>query len=96
LRAAWGATLDAGWRTRTYLFNDIDTNSVSALLTVFADWNPQPNLSFHLEASDLLSRGYRRNIDFSGGPRGVSPLLYRDHRRLSLGPAVSLRVRRSF
>jgi len=96
LKAAWGMTLDAGWRTRTYRFNEIDADRASALLTAFFDYNPRPGLSFRIEASDLLGRRYRRMIDFYDGPRGSDPISYRDDRSLSLGPAVMLKVRRSF
>jgi len=95
-KAAWGAMLDAGWLTRTYRFNEIDADRASALLTVFIDYTPRPDLSIKLEASDLLGRRYRRLIDFYEGPRGSDPLSYRDDRSLSLGPAVMLRLRRSF
>lgn len=95
LKAAWGATLDAGWRTHTYLFNEVDTNRTTSLLTLFADWNPRPNLSFHLEASDLLGRDYDRTVDYYGRSRDVSELAYSDHRRMSLGPAISFRMRRA-
>jgi outer membrane receptor protein involved in Fe transport len=93
---AWGATLDAGWRTRTYLFNEVDTDKATALLTVFVDWTPSPNLALHLEVSDVLGRDYRRGVDRYDGPRGFAPLAYDDRRRLRLGPAILLRARRSF
>ncbi|MEO6216620.1 MAG: TonB-dependent receptor [Sphingomonas sp.] len=96
LKAAWGVTLDSGWRTDTYRFNEVDTERASALLTVFIDYNPKPNLSLRLEASDLLGRRYRRLIDFYDGPRGSEPLLYRDDRSLSLGLAIAFKMRRSF
>ena len=95
-KAAWGATLDAGWRTRTWRFNEIDADRASALLTVFTDYTPRPDLSFRIEASDLLGRRYRRLIDFYEGPRGSDPISYRDDRSLSLGPAIMAKVRRSF
>jgi len=95
-KAAWGATLDAGWLTHTYLFDEVDFNRTSALLTLFADYNPRSNLSFHVEASDLLGRRYRRVIAFFGGVRGQSPLDYRDDRWLRLGPALMLKMRRAF
>jgi hypothetical protein len=95
-KAAWGVTFDAGWSTHTYLFDEADRNAASALLTIFADYNPQANLSFHLEASDVLGRHYRRSIAFYAGLRGTGPLEYRDDRRLRLGPALALKVRRAF
>ncbi|HWI85034.1 MAG TPA: TonB-dependent receptor plug domain-containing protein [Sphingomonas sp.] len=95
-KAAWGATLDLGWSKRTFQFNEVDVNRADALLTLFGDYNPRANLSFRLELSDALGRRYRRLIYYYGGLRGVSGLTYRDDRRLSLGPAISLRVRRAF
>jgi hypothetical protein len=95
-KAAWGATLDAGWSTRTYLFDEVDLNKASALLTLFADYVPRANLSFHIEASDVLGRRYTRVISFYEGLRGSGGLAYRDDRRLRLGPALSLKVRRAF
>ncbi|WP_442677986.1 TonB-dependent receptor plug domain-containing protein [Sphingomonas sp. ASY06-1R] len=96
MKAAWGVSLDAGWSTRTFLFNEEDRNRASSLLKLFADYNPTANLSFRVEASDLLSRRYRRVIDAYDGLRGAGRPTYRDDRRLSLGPALSFRVRRSF
>ncbi|WP_324376389.1 TonB-dependent receptor plug domain-containing protein [Sphingomonas sp.] len=95
-KAAWGATLDAGWSTHTYLFDEVDLNKASALLTVFADYIPHANLSVHIEASDVLGRRYSRVISVYDGLRGSGGLAYRDARRLRLGPALSLKVRRAF
>jgi len=95
-KAAWGVKFDTGWRTLTYLFDEVDLNRTSALLTVFADYVPRSNLSFHLEGGILLGQRYRRAIAFYDELRGESPLAYRDDRRLRLGPSLSLRVRRAF
>lgn len=95
-KAAWGMSFDAGWSTHTYLFDEVDLNRASALLTIFADYVPRPNLSFHVEASDVLGRRYRRVIDLYDELRGASPLDYRDDRSLRLGPAVTIKVRRAF
>jgi len=95
-KAAWGVKFDTGWRTRTYLFNEVDFNRTSPALTLFADYVPRPSLSLHLEGSMVLGQRYRRVISFYDGLRGNDPLAYRDDRRLRLGPSVSLRVRRAF
>lgn len=95
-KAAWGAKLDAGWSTHTYLFDEIDLNRANALLTIFADYTPRPNLSFHIEASDVLGRRYRRVINLYNGLRGSAPLAYRDDRSLRLGPALMVKARRAF
>ena len=95
-KAAWGFKLDTGWKTWTYLFNEVDWNRTSASLTVFADYVPRPNLSFHLEMGQVFGQRYRRVIAFYDGLRGANPLDYRDDRRLRLGQILSLRVRRAF
>jgi hypothetical protein len=95
-KAAWGAKFDTGWRTWTYLFDEVDLNRTSASLTLFADYVPRANLSFHLEGGTVLGQRYRRVIAFYQGLRGASPLAYRDDRRLRLGPSISLRIRRAF
>jgi len=94
--AAWGVKLDTGWRTWTYLFDEVDSNRTSVSLTLFADYVPRPNLSFHLEGGMMLGEHYRRVIAFYDGPRGEAPLAYRDDRCLRLGPSLSLRIRRAF
>jgi hypothetical protein len=78
------------------LFNEVDWNRTSASLTVFADYVPRPNLSFHLEMGQVFGQRYRRVIAFYDGLRGADPLGYRDDRRLRLGQVLSLRVRRAF
>ncbi|MBW8743604.1 MAG: hypothetical protein JF628_04540 [Sphingomonas sp.] len=95
-RAAWGAKLDTGWKTSTYLFDEVDWNRTSASLTLFADYVPRPNLSFHLEMGQVFGQRYRRVIASYGGLRGADPLAYHDDRRLRLGQVLSLRVRRAF
>jgi len=95
-KAAWGMKLDTGWRTSTYLFDEVDRDRTSASLALFADYVPRPNLSFHLEAGTLLGQRYGRVIAFYDGLRGAAPLAYRDDRRLRLGQSLSLRIRRAF
>jgi hypothetical protein len=95
-KAAWGAKLDTGWRSWTYLFDEVDLDRASASLALFADYVPRPSLSFHLEAGTVLGQHYRRVIALYQGLRGVDPLAYRDDRRLRLGPSISLRVRHAF
>ena len=95
-KMAWGATFDAGWRSRTFFYDEVDTNRASVLLSLFADYNPRKGLSFHVDAGDLLGRRYERTIAFYDGLRGPSAPSYRDDRRLRLGSFVSIRARKSF
>jgi hypothetical protein len=96
LKAAWGINVDAGWRTRSYLFNEVDEARETLQLGLFVDWNPRPDWTWHVEVSDAWGRREKRVIEAYGGPRDQRPLLYRDARSLTLGPAFLIRTRRQF
>jgi hypothetical protein len=95
-KAAWGAKFDAGWSTHSYLFDEVDLNRTGALLTVFADYVPRPDLSLHLEMGQVRGRHYRRSVAFYDGLRGTAALDYRDVRRLRSGQTLSFSIRRAF
>jgi hypothetical protein len=93
-KAAWALAADAGWRTRTYLFNEIDDAGQTLRLSASIDWNPTPLWAVHAELADAWGRRDHRTISAFAGARDRYALLYRDRRSLSVGPAVLLRVRR--
>jgi hypothetical protein len=96
LKASWGVTADAGWRSATYLFNEVDRNSQTFRLGAFVDWNPSATTSWRFELSDTWGRRTRRTVDLFGGERGQAALLYREFRIVSVGPAGLVRFRKQF
>lgn len=88
--------MDAGWRTRSYLFDEIDEEGETLRIGAFVDWNPRTNWTWHLEATDLWGRREKRVIEGYAGLRAGQPYAFRDARSLSVGPALLIRTRRQF
>jgi outer membrane receptor for ferrienterochelin and colicin len=95
-KALWGADFFVGNKQTFYRFDEITTQKVGSWLTLFAEYKPQPNLSLRVEAHNLLSRPVTRIREVYDGPRGVSPLQFREDRPLEFGPFIYFRLRKTW
>jgi outer membrane receptor protein involved in Fe transport len=96
IKSSWGIDVFNRWTETYYRFNEIDVYKLKTWVDVFIEYKPKPYWSFRLEGDNLGSRGFERVLNVYDGPRNTSPLLYIDDRRLDFGPAVYMRVRRTF
>jgi outer membrane receptor protein involved in Fe transport len=67
-----------------------------ARFNLFVEYRLKPSLNLRAEVNNLPGTGVHQVIDSFTGLRGSSPLLYRDDKRLAVGPVFFARVRRTF
>ena len=65
-------------------------------LNVFVEYRVSPAWNLHAEVITVSNHTAPMRIDSYSGRKGLSPLLYRDDKRLNVGPVLMLRVRRTF
>ncbi|MDP1630851.1 MAG: TonB-dependent receptor [Caulobacter sp.] len=92
----WGVDAFLGFQERYYRFDQIETVQLQTWLAAYAEYKPRPNLSFRIEAQNLLGRDYIRTREVYTGPRDSSGLKLIDHRPLNFDPFIAFRIRRTF
>ena len=90
----WGAAYESLWRKRSYRYNEVNLEQVRSGLDFFIDYHARADISFRLDAKDVLRRRYSRTLEGYSGLRSPAAYLYRDRRGLRSGPSVSLRARK--
>src|SRR5207237_6365006 len=81
-KMSWGFDIFNAYRETYYRFNEVDVDDLRTYEVVFAEYKPRPDLTFRFEFHNLDARSYRHVREIYYGPRGTSPLEYRDVRDL--------------
>ena len=92
----WG--MDAFYRGPSTLYRPFGNEAVAGWphVNVFVEYRIRPTLNLRVELQNLPGTHVRQTIDVFSGLRGASPLVYRDEKRLSVGPLLFVRLRRTF
>jgi outer membrane receptor protein involved in Fe transport len=85
-----------GYRETSYRVTEIVTRVQHTFVVFFGEYKPRPNLILRWELQNALGRDFILTRQVYSGPRNTSPLAYVDVRHLRPGPALLLRVRRTF
>lgn len=95
----WGADMAQFSRNVNYLPRETSALVQGAFTTVWAEYRPQPSITWRL---DIMDPGGRRNLvrrEITTAPRGAGPVTNRERRNLGGlfgGQGVRLTLRRSF
>ncbi len=91
----WG--LNASWQSGGVLYRPFGNESLDSWLNVgvFAERRLPADMTFRVEAQNLSGQAPRNVISVFSGLRDHSPLLYIDDKRLSVGPILYLRLRKT-
>ena len=94
-RLTWGGSVDLGWRQSYFYFNQVETDILTPIGGLFAEVKPAPGWSVRAQMDDI-GIGFDRRLAVYAGLRTPGPYDILETRDLSLGPLVSLRVRKSW
>jgi hypothetical protein len=91
----WGVDAAFGYRERFFRFNEVDTNRVNTVATLFLEYKPRPDhgLRFTLDTAAGL---YDVTRQVYAGPRGAAPLRFVDFQDHRFGPVLFARLRKTF
>ncbi|HZZ30350.1 MAG TPA: TonB-dependent receptor [Phenylobacterium sp.] len=92
----YGVDLFGGWQQRNYRFNAIQIDKLQTYVTPFAEWKPNPKLSWRIELDNVTARGFRHTFENWNGPRNQVPLNLVDLRSVHPGRVVYIRLRKTF
>lgn len=92
----WG--VDAFYRGASTLYRPFGDEALGGWphVNVFIEYRPKPALNLRLEVQNLPGTHTPLLVSNYAGLRGASPLNYVDDKRLSVGPLVFVRARRTF
>lgn len=96
LKTQWGVETYFGIEETYYRFDQIETVELGTWVELYAEYKPRPDLTFRMEASNLLGRDFTRTREVYAGPRNSFGLDFVDHRPLSFDPFVYFRIRKTF
>lgn len=92
----WGVDVELAASSREFRTNEIKTDRVGTMLSLFAEYEPSPAWNIRAFANNLTDRSAQRERLIYDGVRGSAPLDYIETRTLRIGPYVGISVRRSF
>jgi hypothetical protein len=92
----WG--VDAFYRGATTLYRPFGNEAIEAWphVNLFVEYRIKPTLNLRVEVQNLPGERLRQTVSVFSGLRDQSPLLYVDDKRLSVGPLLFVRLRRTF
>ena len=64
-------------------------------VTLYGQWKPRTDLTVRVDIGNATDREARRAREVFGGPRGASPLLYREEQGTKMSPWVFLQIRKT-
>jgi hypothetical protein len=90
--------VDAFYRGKTTIYRPFGNEVVEPWprLNLFVEYRPAPAWTLRAEVQNLPAVKARQTSRLYSGPRNVAPLLYVDDRRLTVGPLLLVRLRRTF
>ncbi len=90
--------VDAFYRGKTTVYRPFGNDVVEPWprLNLFVEYRPAPTWTLRAEVQNLPAVKSRLTSRLHSGPRTVAPLLYLDDRRLTPGPLLLVRLRRTF
>jgi outer membrane receptor protein involved in Fe transport len=95
-RLQWGADAGLAFQERYYRFDRIDELELGTWVSLFAEWKPQPDLSFRVEAQNLLNRDLTRSRRLYDAPRDTGSVRYTENRPLDYPAFIYFRIRKTF
>jgi outer membrane receptor protein involved in Fe transport len=92
----WGVDVCCGRRETFYRVDVVDDQKVQPFVDVFWEWKPRPDFQIHIEADNLLARGFHDYRTVYGGPRSTSAVTVVDARPQDFSREVFIRLRKYF
>jgi hypothetical protein len=89
--------MDAFYRGATMTYRPFGNEAVQPWprLNLFVEYRPVPAWTLRAEVQNIPAIKARQTSRLYSGPRNVAPLLYVDDRRLTVGPLLMVRLRRT-
>jgi hypothetical protein len=92
----WGADAGLGYTERYYRFDRIDELELQTWLSMFAEWKPQPDISYRVEVQNLTNRDLVRSRRLYDAPRDTGSVRYAENRPLDFPAFIYFRIRKTF
>ncbi|THD67109.1 TonB-dependent receptor [Phenylobacterium sp.] len=95
-KVIYGVDLYGGWQQRNYRFNQIEIDKLQTYVTPYAEWKPNPKLTWRVELDNVTARGFKHTFENWDGPRNLVPLDTVDLRSVHPGRVIYIRLRKTF
>jgi hypothetical protein len=95
-KVIYGVDVFGGWQQRNYRFNAIQIDKLQTYVTPYAEWKPNPKLSWRIELDNITARGFKHTFETWNGPRNLAPLTLVDLRSVHPGRILYIRLRKTF
>ncbi|HXA41258.1 MAG TPA: TonB-dependent receptor, partial [Phenylobacterium sp.] len=95
-RFLYGVDAYGGWQRRYYRFNAIQIDKLQTYVTPFAEWKPNPKLSWRIELDNVTARGFKHTFESWNGPRDRFPLALVEQTSVHPGRVIYIRLRKTF
>ncbi len=95
-RWLYGVDIGGGWQQRYYRFNQIEIDKLGNYVTPYAEWKPNPTLSWRFELDNVARRGFKHTFENFDGPRNLFPLSLVETRNNRPARVFHIRLRKTF
>ena len=95
-KTVWGIDVFGNFEERYYRFDRTDQLELETWVTFYAEYKPQPDLSFRIEAHNLLGRDLTFSRQLYDAPRDTGSVYYSEVRPLDFPSFFYARIRKTF
>ncbi len=97
LRSTWGVSYYNGWYEESFRLEQVRQRKVAPpYFTLFWDYKPSAEWTFHIEGDDITSYIYDDKKFNYAGPRNTFPVANIDEYRAHSMPQIDFQIRRTF